>query len=86
MNNQQDVCPCGSLQNYQQCCGPYLTGEDHPPTPEALMRSRYTAFVLKDIAYIKNTMKGKALQKADLDQTKLWLDQVNWDSLSVAIA
>ncbi len=28
------------------CCGPYLTGELPAPTAEALMRSRYTAYVL----------------------------------------
>ena len=30
-----------------QCCGRYLDGEA-APTAEALMRSRYTAFALRD--------------------------------------
>ena len=54
-----------------------------PPTPEALMRSRYTAFALEDIHYIKNTMKGKALLKADLDETSSWMGQSKWLNLEV---
>lgn len=37
-------CPCLSGRTLGQCCLPYLEGAP-APTPEALMRSRYTAFV-----------------------------------------
>ena len=39
-------CPCGSTDPLASCCGRYLDGEAPAPTPEALMRSRYTAFSL----------------------------------------
>jgi len=44
-------CPCGSTQRYAHCCGAlHATHADSAllaaATPEALMRSRYTAFVL----------------------------------------
>ena len=29
----------------QDCCAPYLKGKAYPPTPEAVMRSRFTAYV-----------------------------------------
>ena len=38
-----DVCPCGSTLPEPQCCTRYHAGEV-PPTPEALMRSRYLAY------------------------------------------
>ena len=38
-----------------RCCGPYIAGAELPPTAEALMRSRYTAFVMKDEAYLRAT-------------------------------
>lgn len=38
-------CPCGSGRVFMGCCGPFLDGE-LAPTPEALMRSRFTAFVV----------------------------------------
>lgn len=41
-------CPCGLVADYLQCCGRYHSGAQHlqAATPEALMRSRYSAFVL----------------------------------------
>lgn len=39
-------CACGSQSLYAKCCQPYHAGEK-APTPEALMRSRFTAFVLQ---------------------------------------
>lgn len=44
-------CPCGSGRDYQACCGTlhaaYAAGQGLAAlTPEALMRSRYCAFVL----------------------------------------
>ncbi|WOC11551.1 hypothetical protein MP11Mi_06240 [Gordonia sp. MP11Mi] len=37
------------------CCGRYLAGEAVPPTAEALMRSRFTAFAVGDEAYLLAT-------------------------------
>ncbi|GHG00118.1 UPF0225 protein [Deinococcus piscis] len=48
-------CPCGSGRSFAVCCGPRLSGECPAETPEALMRSRYTAFVLQDAAYLRAT-------------------------------
>ena len=44
-------CPCGSGQPYGPCCGRCHAGEPAADA-EALMRSRYSAFVLKDVAYL----------------------------------
>lgn len=57
------ACPCGQLGpgpqalTYGQCCGPYLDDFTHTPAPnaQALMRSRYTAFVLQREAYLLAT-------------------------------
>jgi SEC-C motif-containing protein len=40
-----EACPCGSGAARGLCCGPYLDGDAVAPTAEALMRSRYSAFV-----------------------------------------
>lgn len=48
------ACPCGSAL-FAACCGPYIAGNAVPPTAEALMRSRYTAFTLRDEAYLRAT-------------------------------
>ena len=44
MNAPAD-CPCGSDRAYADCCGPLHAGEP-ASTAEALMRSRYCAYVL----------------------------------------
>ena len=50
-----EVCPCGSHRAYAQCCMPYHTGSAIPASAEALMRSRYTAYVLENAAYLQAT-------------------------------
>src|SRR5687767_1109085 len=47
-------CPCGG-PSLATCCGPYLDGTALPPTAEALMRSRYTAYTLKNEPYLLAT-------------------------------
>jgi len=51
-------CPCDSGQTYLQCCGPWHQGLGlgvFAPTPEALMRSRYSAYVLGLVDYLLAT-------------------------------
>ncbi|WP_224361443.1 YchJ family protein [Hyalangium versicolor] len=49
-------CPCSSGLRYRQCCSPYHRGEAEPPDAEALMRSRYSAFALREAAYLWKTL------------------------------
>lgn len=48
-------CPCGSGQSLTACCGPRLDGQAPAPDAEALMRSRYTAYVLGNATYLLAT-------------------------------
>lgn len=45
-------CPCCSGLQYSLCCGRYLSGGAFPPTAEALMRSRYTAYTQRNTEYL----------------------------------
>jgi SEC-C motif-containing protein len=56
-------CPCGTGELYKNCCGMLINGEKHADTPEKLMRSRYTAYAIHNMDYIKKTMQGPALLK-----------------------
>ena len=49
-----DPCPCHSKAGYARCCGPFHDGAP-APTPEALMRSRYSAYALGLIDYLIDT-------------------------------
>ena len=51
-------CPCrkkSETTTYDDCCAPYHIGSQVPFTAEALMRSRYTAFVRLDSRYLMET-------------------------------
>ncbi len=51
------ACPCGSGAAYEACCGRYHAGPQHllAPTPEFLMRSRYSAYALGLREYVLDT-------------------------------
>ena len=48
------LCPCQSGLEYAQCCAPFHEGSP-APNPLALMRSRYSGYVLRKINYIMGT-------------------------------
>ncbi|MDQ2650960.1 MAG: YchJ family metal-binding protein [Actinomycetota bacterium] len=50
--DDDQLCPCGSGATLAACCGPVVRGDRPAPTAERLMRSRYTAFVLRDEAHL----------------------------------
>lgn len=47
-------CPCGSGQAYDRCCARWHAGEAAPDA-EALMRSRYSAYVSGNAGYLLAT-------------------------------
>lgn len=54
MTTATQACPCGG-GNYAQCCRRYHTGAEVAPTALALMRSRYSAYVMDKGAYLEAT-------------------------------
>lgn len=71
------LCACGSQQSYLNCCQRYHQGEA-APTPETLMRSRFTAFVLKLDAYLYASWH-KSTRPEILDLS----DSPDWTSLRI---
>ena len=80
------LCPCGSQKFYIACCGRYLDAGQIPSTPEALMRSRYTAYTQANIDYIQKTMRGKAAQNYNAEETRIWAQKADWQKLEVVKA
>ena len=66
-------CPCGRDLGYGRCCGRYHAGEAAPDA-EALMRSRYTAFVLERADYLLATWHASHRPPAiEFDPGVKWL-------------
>ena len=67
-------CPCASGLSYEDCCGPFHRGAAAAPTAERLMRSRYSAFALRDTAYLLSTWHPSTRPPAlELDQRMRWV-------------
>lgn len=66
-------CPCGLPATLGDCCGRYHAGAA-APTAEALMRSRYSAYVMRLNDYLLATWHPSTRPTAlDLDDTPRWL-------------
>ncbi|GAA4552630.1 YchJ family protein [Amycolatopsis samaneae] len=67
-------CPCGLGEPYDACCGRYHRGEQHAPTAELLMRSRYSAFAVGDAGYLLRTWHSSTRPaRLDLDPGRRWV-------------
>lgn len=66
-------CPCGLSEPYEKCCGRFHSGAAAAPTAEALMRSRYCAFVRGDAAYLLRTWHPRTRPvRLELDPGMRW--------------
>lgn len=79
-------CPCGSQKEFAACCEPYLEGRANAPTPEALMRSRYTAFATARIPYLKATMAPEKQKEFDERNARQWATGSAWLGLHIISA
>lgn len=82
MASSAAACPCGRCDatsrglTYAQCCGRYVDDFDGTPAPdaEALMRSRYSAFVLERADYLRATWHAsKRPSQVSFDAGVKWL-------------
>lgn len=77
-------CPCGSGATAAECCAQYFGGDKAPPTAEALMRSRYSAYALGAVDHIMATHHPKAAGDVDRKSTEKWSAEATWLGLEVA--
>ena len=78
-----EMCPCGSGNEYMQCCRPYIQGAQSAPTAEALMRSRYSAYVTSEIDYVHQTTHPTQRSKFNHKESLEWSRKADWKSLEI---
>jgi len=76
-------CPCGSKREFSSCCEPYIRGGANPPSPEALMRARYTAYTTGDIDFIESTHSLEKRDGMDVEETRKWSRESEWLGLEI---
>lgn len=77
------TCVCGLGESTETCCGPIIQGRTPPETAEALMRSRYSAYVLGEVDYILGSLHPDHRQDVDRDATETWSKKATWTGLEV---
>ncbi|WP_241795394.1 YchJ family protein [Microbacterium sp. C5A9] len=77
MRDESSRCPCGSGDVLGACCGPLLDGAP-APTAERLMRSRYTAFALRDADHLRASWHAST-RPTDIDLD----DDLHWRRLVI---
>ncbi len=78
-----DLCPCGSNLSYAKCCLPLIKGERPASTAEQLMRSRYSAYVKKEIGYILTSLHPDYRSDYDEKSTREWAESAEWQDFKI---
>ncbi|MFA5354293.1 MAG: YchJ family protein [Thermodesulfovibrionales bacterium] len=78
-----NTCPCGSNLSYAECCLPVIRGEKKADTAVQLMRSRYSAYVNKEIDYIFNSLHPDHRADYDEKSTRSWAESAQWYGLEI---
>ncbi len=78
----QQPCPCSPERHYPACCQPLHQGAA-APTAEALMRSRYSAYVLGLIDYLTATTLPAQQALLDREAMRSWSRNSRWMGLEV---
>ena len=79
------LCPCGSTLDLSECCGPIIDGTP-APTAEALMRSRYTAFVQKKLDHVERTHAPEIRDDFNRAEMERLSEECEWRSLEIRSA
>lgn len=77
------MCPCGSGILSETCCLPFLKRAQYPITAEALMRSRYTAYVLANATYLIETTHPRTRHLYSKKSILQWAKENQWTQLVV---
>ena len=80
--NQPNLCPCGSTKPYELCCELYHKHKN-APTCEALMRSRYSAFVFGLVEYLYETTHPSHQNKKLKEEIAFTCKALAWTHLEV---
>ena len=76
-------CHCGVGQSFELCCEPFILKKEKPETAEALMRSRYSAFVVGAVDYIYETHHPSKREEVSKDEIMAWSQDSSWHGLEI---
>ena len=74
-------CICGNDLTFEKCCGRFINGDELPASAVELMRSRYSAYVLKNGEYLYNTCSKSLQDPKDIEAIKT--HNIEWLGLKI---
>jgi SEC-C motif-containing protein len=77
------TCPCGSGNDFAECCEPVITGARLAETAEQLMRARYSAYTSAATDFIFETTHPDHRDGYDHAGTKQWAEKSEWLGLEI---
>jgi SEC-C motif-containing protein len=66
----------------EACCGPILAGAP-APTAEALMRSRYSAYVVRNYEHLERSLCSEQRKDYSAEEAKRWAENSEWLGLTI---
>ncbi len=76
-------CYCGSLKTYNNCCKKAHNNIKEAKTAEALMRSRYSAFVMANGDYLMHSHHASTRPTTEKTGIVKWAKSVEWIKLEI---
>ncbi|KZN58598.1 YchJ family protein [Pseudoalteromonas luteoviolacea] len=77
------MCFCGQALPFEQCCNLFIAGQSKPENAEQLMRSRYSAYCVKNGEYIVSTYASEKRHEHTVEDILLFANQVEFVNLEV---
>jgi len=77
------MCICGNDLEFSECCEPIIKKEKQAKTPEELMRSRYSAYVLANGEYLVYSSAKENHYADDIALIEEFSNSVEWLRLDV---
>lgn len=77
------LCPCCSTRNFDDCCGPIIQGTAIAATAETLMRSRYTAFVIRKLDHVERTHAPEVYHDFNRAEAERLAEECEWRGLEI---
>ena len=76
------MCPCCSNRYFDECCAPIIAGTP-AATAEAVMRSRYTALVMRVLDHVEHTHAPEVKDDFNRAEAERLAEECEWQSLRI---
>ena len=83
MTSNALLCFCGSQQLYADCCESFHLKTKQPQTPEQLMRARYSAYAVKNAAFVRESYAKEKQAENSLSEIKDFATSCRFINLTV---